>query len=184
MWDIADLYDKDENSGRVTFKNPDDESRPFQSRKEAQDFVDAMNKQINMKFQSEVRSEQAKLLQEAQPALSMIDFVPVYQGMSEQERGVFDDLITPYAIRDANNNIQGFSVDLNMMAQQARNIVAKFAPAQQQQGSTAQKNDEEPTAPATDMSTGTGEGGDGEPKDLSEAFAMLNKQKKEDKKNG
>lgn len=184
-WDIADLYDKDEQTGRVTFKNPDDEQRPFQSRKEAQDFVDAMNKQINNKFQSEIRAEQAKLLEEAKPSLSILDFVPVYQSMTEIERQVFDDLIGPYAIRDANNNIQGFNVDLAAAASQAKAIASRFATQQQpqQQAATKEAKKEQATSPATDMATGTGEVGTDEPKDLSEAFALLNKQKKE-KNNG
>lgn len=180
MWEIADLYDKDEQSGRVTFKNPDDEQRPFQSRKEAQDFVDAMNRQINMKFQSEIRQEQQKLLQEAKPSLSMLDFVPVYQNMSDAERGVFDDLITPYAVRDANGNINGFNCDLNAAANQARAIAARFAQSAQAESAQSEKK-EEPTAPAVDMATGTGEVANDEPKDLSEAFAMINKKKKENK---
>ena len=44
MWSIEDLYEKDEHTGRVRFRNPDDPSRDFQSRYEAQQFVDAMNK--------------------------------------------------------------------------------------------------------------------------------------------
>ena len=182
MWEIGDLYDKDEQSGRVTFKNPDDENRPFQSRKEAQDFVDAMNRQINMKFQSEVRQEQQKLYNDAKPSLSMIDFVPVYQQLSDVERGVFDDLITPYAIRDASGNIQGFNVDLMAAANQARNIAARFAAPEKKEEPEKEKT--EATSPAVDIKSGTGDVADDEPTNLSEAFEKLNKMKKEDKKNG
>ena len=99
--------------------------------------------------------------------------------MSEAERQVFDTLITPYAIRDANNNIQGFNTDLNAAANQARAIAAQFTAKAEPAAAEQPKQAEQPTAPATDMATGTGEVANEEPKDLSEAFALLNKQKKE-----
>lgn len=184
-WDIADLYKKDEQTGRVEFANPDDPNRPFTSRKEAQDFVDSMNKQINDRFRNEIRQEQNALFQSARPTLSMLDFVPVYQSLNDIERQVFDDLITPYAIRDNSGNIQGFNTDLMAAANQARTIATRFAQQpQQQQAAQGKQQQAEPTSPATDMTTGTGEVATDEPKDLSEAFALINKQKKEGKKNG
>ena len=181
MWEIGDLFDKDEQTGRVVFKNPDDESRPFQSRKEAQDFVDAMNKQIQQKFRSEVQQEQRNLMNQAVPSLSMLDFVPVYQNMNDSERRVFDQLITPYAIRDANGNITGFNVDLMNEAEKARAITAMFSSKDQEKPATETTtgNKKVVTEPAVDMNTGTGESGNDEPKTLEEAFAML--RKKEDK---
>ena len=181
MWEIGDLFDKDEQTGRVVFKNPDDESRPFQSRKEAQDFVDAMNKQIQQKFRSEIQQEQRNLMNQAVPSLSMLDFVPVYQNMNDSERRVFDQLITPYAIRDANGNITGFNDDLMNEAEKARAITAMFSSKDQEKPvtETTTGNNKVVSEPAVDMNTGTGESGNDEPKTLEEAFAML--RKKEDK---
>ena len=183
MWEIGDLYTKDEQTGRVSFKNPDDETRDFQSRKEAQDFCDTMNTQINRKFQSEVIEEQRKLLEQAKPTLNMVEFVPIYKGMSEVERSIFDELITPHAVRDATNNIVGFSTDLYAAASQAKSIASRFASQSESQPKAKAAKKEETSGPATDLPAGTGDVASDEPKDLSEAFAMLNKKKKEGGKN-
>ena len=185
LMDIADLYERDERDGRVTFKNPDDPNRPFNSRYEAQQFVDSINKQINSRYQKELRAQQQQILQSMGPQFALIEFAPVYTAMSQAEKDVFDDLISPYAITDNSGNVIGFNVNLQAAGQTAKAIVQRFntrkaaaAPAQQAQQPQQQKKQNQASTPALDMPSSTGTSDDDEPKTLEEAFAKLGKIKK------
>lgn len=186
LMDIADLYERDERDGRVTFKNPDDPNRPFQSRYEAQQFVDSINKQINSRYQKELRNQQQQILQSMGPQFALIEFAPAYEAMSQAEKDVFDDLISPYAITDSGGNVIGFNVNLQAAGQTAKAIVQRFnmrkaapaaAPATQPQ-QPQQKKQQPASTPALDMPSSTGTSDDEEPKTLEEAFAKLGKMKK------
>ena len=178
---IEDLYQRDEQTGRVTFKNPDDPSRDFASRAEAQLWVDAFNKQIEMRFRQEVNKKQRDLVDQSAPMLRLIDFIPKYEAMNQQEKDVLDKLIEPYGVKNASGDVIGYSVNLDAMANQAKNIASMFATAPQgsQETQEAEEGKQESSRPAMNMPTGNGESKeDKEPKTLGEAMAMLNKSKK------
>lgn len=184
LMDIADLYERDERDGRVTFRNPDDPNRPFQSRYEAQQFVDSINKQINSRYQKELRAQQQKILQEMAPQFALLEFAPVYNAMSQVEKDVFDDLISPYAVTNGAGEVIGFNVNLQAAGNQAKAIAQRFTSRKQQQQQAqqpqAQAVDKKAKAstPALDMPQASGVADDEEPKTLEEAFNKLSKMKK------
>ena len=175
---VQDLYQRDEQSGRVTFNNPDDPSRPFQSRTEAMQWVDAINKQIDQEWQNVAAGAQRKYLEDVEPAARMLDFAPRFEQMNEDEQAVFDDLISPYEIKRGDKVI-GYSCDLDAAMRQAQRISARYA---SQTGNTELKASE-PSGPAMDMPSKGSEASEAgkpkEPSNLAEAMAMYQKQKRE-----
>jgi len=95
---IADLYEKDEQRGVVSFRNPDDPSRPFQSRADAMGWIDSMNQAIDTEYQNLVRQNEQRFAKDAAPAARLMQFAPTYNAMDEDARAVLDDLIEPYGI--------------------------------------------------------------------------------------
>jgi len=189
MWSIKDIYEKDEQTGRVTFHNPDNPNQPFSSRAEAQAFVDAMNKEVENYFRSEVNKRQQELVQNAAPIFQVIEYSPVYNAMSEVEQKVFDSLIEPYAITDNNGKVIGFNTNLVAAGNVARSIAKNFQSANPaQQAAQEQAQESKPAAaatrPATDMPTGKTEStlnSDDEPKTIGEALKMYDKMNREKK---
>ena len=176
-YNIGMLYDKDSTTGNVTFFNPDNERQPFQTRSEAQTWIDSMNGQIDNEFRNMVMQEQRRLLETNQPRLRLLEFVPTYNTMNEQERAVFEDLIEPYAISD-NGGVIGFNCDLNTAYQQTKAICSRFATPQQPQQTNPQGQQQpaQPgTTPALDTNTSaTGQQVDAAPKNLNEAMKRVN----------
>lgn len=184
MWSINDIYERDEQTGRVRFRNPDDPNRDFASRYEAQQFVDAMNKQITAEFRSRVNQKQRELVQEEAPRLRTLEFAPRYNAMDQTTRDIFDDLIEPYAVRNKAGEVIGFNIQLEPMARQAEKIAQRFraaAPAPAGQEPDAKP---EPKGPALDMKTGASQTGDIEPKTIGEALKMYDKKQREARKKG
>lgn len=186
---INELTVRDEDTGRIRFRNPDvgkDDTRNpdyyFASRSDAMAFVDAWNKGVDSEFRKAVNKKQQDLLQQRAPQIRLIDFAPTWMAMSDQEKAVFDQLVAPYAVRDGNGGEIGYNCDLGAVAKQAKAIVAQFAQSaqqaqpQQQQQAKEQKQSE---GPAMDMKTGNGKSQDeSEPKTLAEAMKMINERKK------
>lgn len=176
LMDIQDIYEKDERNGAVIFRNPDNPNRPFESRYEAQQYIDSINKQINARYQKELRANQQKAVQAMAPQFALLEYAPVYAAMSSDEKEIFDAIIEPYAINDKRGNVIGFNVNLAAAGNQAKVLAQKFAKI------NAVKNEETPkpaaTTPALDMPQASGKSDDDEPKTLEEAFMKLNKSKK------
>ena len=195
QWSIGDLYERDEQSGRVRFRNPDvnDDRDPdayFRTRKEADDWVNSMNAQINQQFRQEVGKKIGELRKEALPRVQLMRFANTYERLDDMTRNILEDLVEDYAIVK-DGQVIGFNCDLNRALEQARRISSRYA-GQQQQTQTQQQA-QQPQAqqqanePAMDMQTSGGSGPvDSEPKDINEAMEMLNKQRREErkKKNG
>ena len=182
--DISDLYERDESSGRVSFRNPDDPGRPFSNRYEAQQWVDSMNKQINARFNAEVGKAQQNILKNMAPTFAMLEFAPTYQAMSKLERDVFEDIVEPFAIKDEiTGQITGYTCNLQAAGRQAQSLAKRFAPQQQspmaaQQAKPA-KQAKPATMPAMDAPSGSGNiGADDEPKTLEEAMMKLRRSRK------
>ena len=186
MWSIEDLYERDENTGRVRFRNPDDPSRDFQSRYEAQQFVDAMNKQITQSFRAEVNKAQREIIQREAPKLRLIEFAPKYDVMDQVTKDIFEDMIEPYAVKDNGGKIIGFNVNLDAVHAQASKIaqrVKQYVPQQPQQ---QEEPETKPAAksPALDAKTGASLSADYEPKTIGEALKMYDSNKRKEKNNG
>ena len=190
LWTITDLrqqeLDRDGNpTGKVFYRNPDDPDHPFTNRTDAQNFVNSINEEIQNIFRTKVNEKQQELLQKSMPTLRMMDFANTYQSMSQIEKDIFDDLVSPYAISGDNGNVIGFNVDLNSVANTAKQLAKKFGTQQQpaqQQASDKQPNQQQNAGPAMDIKTGNGVSPDEEePKTIGEALKLVDKRNRKQK---
>ena len=182
---IGDLYRRDEQSGVVVFQNPDNPNRPFESRAEAQSWVDAMNKQIDDEWRNVAIQEQQRIAKEAAPRLRLVQFAPKYEKMDEEMQELFDDVIEGYEVRDRQGRVVGYSCDLDAAYAQAKKIKAMIDKRNPRQNDSETDGDAASQAqrPATDMRTGKVEKTeDKEPTSLEEAMAMYNRQRKAGRK--
>ena len=194
-YSMNELRVQDERTGQVRFRNPDvakdDERNPkyyFDSRKEAQDFIDSWNKDVDAEFRKAVNAKQRELLNDMAPRIRLIDFAPKFYAMDEMTRNVFEKLVAPYAIKDkATGEEIGYNVDLNQMAAVARGIVSDFrkqAPTQEPKQQQQQRQQQQGSGPAMDMKSGNGTNHDAaEPKTLGEAIKMIDERNRS-KRNG
>lgn len=181
MLDVGDLYERRED-GTVIFNNPDNPNRPFESREQAQAWINSMNQQIQTAFNQEVYREQQELYRNATPAINLIQFAPVYDAMPPAMQDIFDDLIEPYSITNASGDVIGFNCDLPSMARQAQAMVQKYGIGQAQQQTQQAQPKQQSSGPAMDLKSGNGTSADDvEPTNIAEAMAMLNKQRKENR---
>ena len=181
MMDVGDLYERRED-GTVVFNNPDDPHRPFDTRADAQDWIDSMNKQIQNAFQQEVYKEQQDLYNKSIPMINLIQFAPIYDAMDKVTQDVFDDLIDPYAITNGAGEVIGFDCDLAGMARQAIQMVQRYGIGKAAEPVTQQQAQPQQTTPAMDLKSGSGTSvDDKEPTNIAEAMALLNKQRKENR---
>lgn len=181
---IEDLYSRDEQSGRVTFKNPDDPTRDFASRAEAQQWCDAFNKQINMRFRQDVNKKQQELVAQSAPVIRLIEFAPKFEALDQVTKDILDDLIEPYSIYDNRGDVIGFNVNLDSALAQAQKIAKRFNKAPEPQSSEDSKeakgDGKQASRPAVNLPTGSGQSKDEtEPKSLGEAIKMYDKMNRE-----
>ena len=179
---MNDLYSQDRQTGRVTYKNPDDPSRPFASRMEAQQWIDSFNSQLRQEVQKRAREINRDLTRQVAPAQRLLQFAPTYGQMPADVQEVFDDLIEDYAILNASGQVVGYNCDLDKMASKAQRIAAKYV--SKDGGRAKEKAKAEPQRrPATDIrSHGTrtsgGRSTTEEPRTLEEAFRIIREQRK------
>lgn len=175
---INDIYEKDE-SGRVSFVNPDDPNNPFSSRAEAQQWIDAINNQIDNEWKKYANQYYAQYKNDIQPAIDLMTFAPTYESMTKIQKDILNEIISGYEVRDEHGMAIGYSCDLNAAAQQAIKLAKKFEP--QQSNQTQQQIAKPQTSPALDART-TGSGSPSSdnknPKDLNEAMQMIANEKK------
>ena len=179
MLSMKDIYRRDED-GTVHFDNPDNPRAEFQSRAEAQAWIDSMNKEISRTWDDEVMERAQKLYRQAQPAIMLLEFAPAYDAMDETVKAVFNDLVEPYSVYNQAGDIVGFSCNLNKMAAQARTIANRFAGSKTQSSGNSSQKVSKDQGPALDIKTGSGQANteDVEPKTVEEAMALLQRQKK------
>lgn len=174
------LYQRDEHTGEVTFQNPDNPNRPFNSRQEAQAWCDAINNDIDNEWRRTATEKRNEILGQAMPAMRLLQFAPTFNAMSPAEQDVFDTLIEPYAVQNDYGQTIGYNCDLDAFATQARKIAGKYG-AQMQQMQQQQQPPAQPTGPAVDMKSSSSNAQPTQeitdPKDLSEAMKMLKQQK-------
>lgn len=176
-WGVNDLYDRDERTGMVNFINPDNPQRPFTSRAEAQAWCESMNKDIENEFRKAAASERERLRKVYKPARELLEFAPKFNEMSQAKRDLLADLIDPYAVTDPKGNVIGYSCSLDKMSKQADKILGRFETKQEK---AKAKPEEQGSEPALDMPSGNGASA-GEkpdaPKNLEDAFRILNSKK-------
>lgn len=178
-WSLGQLYQRDEQTGRTTFTNPDDPEHPFTSRAEAQAWCDSINKQIEDEWLQYANAKQREFADQTLPAMRLLQFAPTYDSMPTDVQDTFETLIEPYSVRDSTGAVIGFSCDLEAMHQMAIRIESKH-----NGGAVARPPMTAPAEPALDATTtgtGTGKasGSEDDPKNLADAFKILSKKNKE-----
>lgn len=179
---MNDLYQRDQSTGRVTYMNPDDRSRPFSSRMEAQQWIDSFNSQLRQEIQARARAVSRELSKQMAPARRLLAFAPTFDAMDARTREVFDDLIEGYEVRNQQGEVVGYSCDLNKAAERARRMAAKYG----RSGGRASKtgaSQQEARTPAEDLrSHGSANARrkdpNREPRDLNEAFEIMRERRK------
>ena len=173
---MNDVYERTQD-GRVVYRNPDDPSRPFANRMEAQQWIDSFNKQVQaalIKTATDIRDRNAKA---AMPALRLLQFAPTYDMMDEGTREIFDDLISDYEVRNRAGKVVGYSCDLDRMAIRAAKMATKYASSPtRKKSANIGKRKAKATGPALDArSHGSSKqkGKGGEPQTLEDAFRLL-----------
>lgn len=184
---INDLYEKDER-GRVSFRNPDDPDRSFQSRAEAQQWCDAFNSQVDAEWRRTAQSFQQGYIKDIQPMLRLMDFAPEFDAMSSQEQKVFDNVVEDYAVKDKAGMVVGYSCDLRQAKQVALNICKSIGTQNEQLAPAGdpqeQISGDGPAVDAKTSSSGNPQNTNDAPKSVQEAMKMINEQKKKEKENG
>ena len=189
-YSMGDLYHRDEKTGRVTFDNPDDPNRPFTSRYEAQQFIDAFNKDLESEQRKFAQGVMNDLLRQNKDFIELAEFVPTYQAMDPATQQVFEALVAPYESRSKNGAIVFPGANFNLLAQQARNIAQLSA----QQQTTVQENSQVSVpkkdvgggtrGPALDLKGGAGGIRDDAPvTNLNEAMKRINAKRAADRNN-
>lgn len=173
---MDDVYERQQD-GRVVYRNPDDPSRPFANRMEAQQWIDSFNRQVQTALVQTAAQIRDKNARAAMPALRLLQFAPVYDVMDPAIREVFDDLISDYEIKNRAGKVVGYSCDLERMAMKASRLAKKYNNSPRSGGNNGKVRKSGPQkSPALDARThGTAAGskGDGEPKTMEEAMKRL-----------
>lgn len=179
---MNDLYQRDQSTGRVTYINPDDSSRPFSSRMEAQQWIDSFNSQLRQEIQTRARAVSRELSKQMAPARRLLAFAPTFDAMDAQTREVFDDLVEGFEVRNQQGDVVGYTCDLNRMAERARRMAEKYGRKSGGTGGGAARREEQ-RKPAEDLrSHGSAaarrKDPNREPKDLNEAFEIMRERRR------
>lgn len=179
---MNDLYQRDQSTGRVTYMNPDDPTRPFSSRMEAQQWIDSFNSQLRQEIQARARAVSRELSKQMAPARRLLAFAPTFDAMDARTREVFDDLIEGYEVRNQQGEVVGYSCDLNKAAERARRMAAKYG---RSGGGASRAGASQPKArtPAEDLrshgsASARHKDPNREPKDLNEAFEIMRERRR------
>ena len=176
---MNDLYQRDQSTGRVTYINPDDSSRPFSSRMEAQQWIDSFNSQLRQEIQTRARAVSRELSKQMAPARRLLAFAPTFDAMDAQTREVFDDLVEGFEVRNQQGDVVGYTCDLNRMAERARRMAEKYG----RKGGDGAARREEPRKPAEDLrshgsASARRKDPNREPRDLNEAFEIMRERRR------
>lgn len=172
--DDADICKRDED-GVPHFYNPEtgQEFRGDNPRRQAQEWVDDYNRELARVFNNTCEQYEQHLRQESNPKLEVMKFKPKYDKLDDIRRGMFENVIEDYEIKDGNGDVIGYSCDLDKalaLVDRQINMIQGYAKQHQQ------KQKEEPSGPALDMKTSSGAvqaGNDTPPASLAEAMERL-----------
>lgn len=182
---INDLYEVDE-SGRATFKNPDNPNRPFENRQDAQAWINSWNDQVGAAYKQAYESYRKEYSKQMAPTARMLAFAPKAEKMDEDTLAVFDDIISGYEIKDNVGNVRGYRCDLDAAHAQAVRIVERMRSRHQKpKPSDDETKGREGGGPAVDIkasgSRKKSSDSDQEPKNLAEALMMYQKKQRKGK---
>lgn len=149
-----DIYKRDED-GVPHFYNPET-GREFTSdnpRLQAQQWCDIYNRDLAQIFNQAVETYKQELMKNVQPSIAVRKFAPKYEKLDDIRKGMFDNVIQDYEIRDDKDKIIGYSCDLDKaLAMVDRQIAMIQSYAKSHQAQQQAK----PTGPVLDMKTSSG----------------------------
>ena len=176
--DDPDICKRD-SDGVPRFYNPET-GREFNGdnpRRQAQEWVDDYNKELARVFNETCQQYEKHLAEESGPALAVVEFAPKYEKLDPIRKGMFDNVIEDYEVKDNEGKVIGYSCDLDKalaLVERQITMIQNYAKQQaqdkpsEQQGQTEQK-----PGPALDMKTSSGaipSANDAPPQSLAEAM--------------
>lgn len=175
--DDSDICKRD-SDGVPRFYNPET-GREFTGdnpRRQAQEWVDDYNRELARVFDNTCEQYESHLKEESAPQLAVMRFAPTYEKLDGIRRGMLDNIIQDYEVKDDAGKVVGYSCDLDKaLAQVDRQIamIQEYAKAHQQQ---PQQGSQQAQTPALDMKTSSGavpSGDQAPPSSLAEAMERL-----------
>ena len=170
---------KRDADGTVRYYNPET-GREFTGpnpRADARAWVDEYNRELADQFNAACAKVERQKMGEYEPAIQVLKFAPKYDALDDMTRGLLDDIIEPYEVKDSSGNLIGYSCDLNAALNVAKKQMARFKDYTKPEPKPA-------TGPEEDMKKGSAKGnsqpeGKFVPKSLEEAMAYLQDQEVE-----
>lgn len=179
--DDEDICKRDED-GVPHFYNPET-GREFTGdnpRRQAQEWVNDYNQALADAFNKACTQYEKHLMEKAAPGIAVMKFALKYEKLDDIRRGMFDNVIEDYEIKDNDGKVVGYSCDLDKALALVERQISMIQSYAKQRQSTAQE--EKPSGPALDMKTSSGAVASGEreaPKSLADAMEMLQDQQLE-----
>jgi glutamate synthase domain-containing protein 2 len=161
---VPHFYDPE--TGREFTDNP---------RAQAQAWVDAYNKELARVFNNTCQQYEEHLKEESAPRLAVMKFAPKYEKLDDIRKGMFDNVIEDYEIKDNDNKVIGYSCDLDKalaLVERQITMIQNYA----KNAAVSNEQKPQPTGPALDMKTSSGAmqtGNDAPPSSLAEAMERL-----------
>ena len=175
--DDEDICKRDED-GVPHFFNPET-GREFTGdnpRREAKQWVDDYNEELARVYNNACEQYEKHLRDESAPKLAVMKFVPKYEKLDDIRKGMFDNIVEDYEIKDKSGDVIGYSCDLdkalNLVEKQIK-MIQDYAKQHQPQQQQVQQQS---SGPALDMKTSSGAIPSGEqsaPNSLAEAMERL-----------
>jgi len=169
---------KRDSDGVPHFYNPEtgQEFRGDNPRRQAQEWADDYNRELARAFNNACEEYEKHLRQEAEPKLAVMKFKSKYDKLDDIRKGMFDNVIEDYEVKDSNGDVIGYSCDLDKalalvdkQISMIQNYAKAHAPQQEQQDQQVQQN----TGPALDMKTSSGAVNGGESAPINSLAAAM-----------
>lgn len=174
----ATIGDKDicrrDEDGVPHFYNPET-GREFMGdnpRLQAQQWVDAYNKELADNFNQTCAEYSQRLMDQEGGRLAIMEFAPKYKALDPVRRSMLDSILEDYERLDSNGEVVGYDCDLDKALAAVNRQVSVIQSQFARQAAKAEEPKPEPSGPALDTPSTTGRPDDGVPefKSLAEAL--------------
>lgn len=161
------------------YYNPDTgmEFRGDNPRRQANEWCEDYNKELARMFNNACAEYEAHLMKQEEPRVAVLKFKDTYRKLDPIRRGMFDNVIEDFEIKDSNGSVIGYSCDFDKalaLVNRQVDMIQSFAKQRQQ---SQQQPDPEPRGPVVDMPASGGTAQQQEaPKSLAEAMLRLQEQ--------
>jgi len=149
---------KRDNDGVPHFYNFEtgQEFRGENPRRQAQELCDDYNRALADAFNEACAKYEAHLRQQEEPSMAVMRFKPKYDKLDDIRRGMFENFIEDYEVRNDKGELVGYSCDLDKALASVDKQIAtiqNYAKSMQQK---QQSEQQQPAGPALDMKTSSG----------------------------